>query len=126
MELQVTENHRDVYGRSRDHCSNRITKEIVHLKLLLAELGARKDGPVQINEDNQACILMGNNMKSSRSAKHYEIRLHYLQESIHSKVIKFKYCPTDEMIADALTKPLDVEKFIYFREKMLSQPIGDI
>ena len=102
------------------------TKEIVHLKLLLAELGARKDGPVQINEDNQACILMGNNMKSSRSAKHYEIRLHYLQESIHSKVIKFKYCPTDEMIADALTKPLDVEKFIYFREKMLSQPIGDI
>ena len=81
---------------------------------------------MQINEDNQACILMGNNMKSSRSAKHYEIRLHFLQESIRSKVIKFKYCPTDEMIADALTKPLDVDKFIYFRQKMLSKPIDEI
>jgi hypothetical protein len=66
---------------------------------------------------------MGNNMKSSRSAKHYEIRLHFLQESIRSNVIKFKYCPTDEMIADALTKPLDDVKFKYFREKMLSEPI---
>ena len=100
-----------------------ITKEIVHLRLLLSELGARKDQSVCIHEDNQACILMGNNMKSSRSAKHYEIRLHFLQESIRSNVIKFKYCPTDEMIADALTKPLDDVKFKYFREKMLSEPI---
>ena len=100
-----------------------ITKEIIHLKLLLTELGARKDRVVYVHEDNQACILMGNNMKSSRSAKHYEIRLHFLQESIQKKVIKFKYCPTDVMIADALTKPLDKEKFLFFREKLLSPPL---
>ena len=99
-----------------------ITKEIVHLKLLLSELGVRDSGAIQVHEDNQACILMGNGMKSSRAAKHYEIRLHFLQESIRSKVIKFKYCETDEMIADHFTKPLDEEKFIKFRELMLYDP----
>ena len=100
-----------------------ITKEIVHLKLLLAELGARQDKVITVHEDNQACILMGNNMKSSRSAKHYEIRLHFLQHSIRSEIIKFKYCPTDVMIADALTKPLESVKFLYFRDKMLTKPL---
>ena len=55
-----------------------ITKEIVHLRLLLSELNVRDNSPIAIHEDNQACILMGNGMKSSRAAKHYEIRLHYL------------------------------------------------
>jgi len=101
-----------------------MTKEIVHLKLLLSELGVRDDSPVLVNEDNQACILMGSGMKSSRSAKHYEIRLHFLQESIRSGVIKFQYCDTNEMVADHLTKPLDVDKFEYFREKMLHNPFA--
>ena len=99
-----------------------ITKEVVHLDLLLAELGVRKHGPVTVQEDNQACILMGQNMKSSRAAKHFEVRLHFLQESIRSGVIKFKYCETNEMVADALTKPLEEPKFLYFRSKMLYDP----
>ena len=99
-----------------------ITKEIVHLKLLLSELGVRDDGAILVHEDNQACILMGNGMKSSRAAKHYEIRLHFLQESIRSGVIKFKYCETDEMIADAFTKPLEPDKFLKFRDLMIFDP----
>lgn len=99
-----------------------VTKEIVHLRHLLQELGVRDDAPIQVHEDNQACILMGNGMKSSRAAKHYEVRLHFLQESIRSNIIKFKYCPTDDMIADCLTKPLDVDKFIAFRDQLLHTP----
>ena len=101
-----------------------ITKELVHLKLLLSELGVRSNGPITVHEDNQACILMGNGMKSSRAAKHYEIRLHFLQESIRSDVIRFRYCNTDDMIADCLTKALDITKFKDFREKMLFNPKG--
>ena len=100
-----------------------IAKEVIHLRLLLSELGVRGDGAVVVNEDNQACIQLGNNMKSSRAAKHYEVRLHFLQDTIKSKVIRFSYCDTNEMIADALTKPLDVEKFEYFRGLMLTDQI---
>ena len=100
-----------------------ITKEIVHARLLLSELGVRSDGPVRVREDNQACILMGKGMKNSRSAKHYEVRLHFLQQSIHDGVIEFEYCDTNEMLADALTKPLGVDKFEYFRHMMLHEPL---
>lgn len=99
-----------------------ITKEIIHLRLMLAEIGVRDSRPVQIHEDNQACILMGNGMKSSRKAKHYEVRLHFLQDSIKTGVIKFVYCETDKQIADALTKPLLEDKFVYFRDLMLHAP----
>ena len=100
-----------------------ITKEVVHLKLLLSELGVRNSAdPVEIHEDNQACILMGNSMKSSRAAKHYEVRLHYLQQSVNNNTIKFSYCPTEDMVADCLTKPLDEDKFVHFRDIMLKRP----
>ena len=97
------------------NAATELTKELVHLKLLLSELGVRGDEPIPVHEDNQACILMGNGMKSSRTAKHYEVRLHLLQESIKNKTIQFKYCKTDDQVADAFTKPLDEEKFLKFR-----------
>ena len=101
-----------------------ITKEIIHIRLMLHELGVRDSRPVQIHEDNQACILMGNGMKSSRKAKHYEVRLHFLQDSIKTGLIRFVYCETDKQIADALTKPLLEDKFVYFRDLMLHAPLA--
>ena len=88
------------------------------------ELGVRDSRPVQIHEDNQACILMGNGMKSSRKAKHYEVRLHFLQDSIKTGLIRFVYCETDKQIADSLTKPLLEDKFVYFRDLMLHAPLA--
>ena len=52
----------------------------------------------------------------------YEVRLHLLQESIKNKTIRFQYCKTDDQIADALTKPLDAEKFLKFRADLLFDP----
>ena len=99
-----------------------ITKEVIHLDLLLSELGVREHGPILVHEDNQACIKMGQNMKSSRAAKHYEVRLHFLQESVRNQVIRFQYCERNEMLADAFTEPLEWDKFEYFRSKMLWEP----
>lgn len=104
------------------NAATELTKELVHLKLLLSEIGVRGNEPIPVHEDNQACILMGNGMKSSRTAKHYEVRLHLLQESIKNKTIKFQYCKTEDQIADTLTKPLDPEKFLKFRHDLLFDP----
>ena len=104
------------------HAATELVKELVHLKLLLNEIGLRGNEPIPVHEDNQACILMGNGMKSSRTAKHYEVRLRLLQESIQGKVIKFQYCTTEDQIADAFTKPLDEEKFAKFRTLFLYDP----
>ena len=38
--------------------------------------------------------------------KHIDIRVHFIRQTISNKQITMVYCPTDEMIADILTKAL--------------------
>ena len=55
-----------------------------------------------------------------RNAKHYEIRLRFLQELVVDKRVKFVYCPTELQLADFFTKPLDLVKFGRFRGFIMS------
>ena len=94
-------------------------KEAVHLGLMLKEMGARDDGAVVIFEDNAACIAQGQQLRNRRAAKHYEVRLRFLQELIVGKIIKFIYCPTKDQLADSFTKPLESALFLKHRQRML-------
>ena len=96
-------------------------KEGVHVQRLLVDLGlAEIDTSVQIAEDNSAAIAQATaGLRQVRNAKHYEIRLRFLQQLVVDKHIDFVYCPTDRQLADLFTKPLDGEKFILFRDALL-------
>jgi hypothetical protein len=99
-------------------------KEAVHIKRLLVDLGLMGESePLLIAEDNAACIAQAEaGLRHVRNAKHYEVRLRFLQQLVVDKEIEFQYCPTDRMIADFLTKPLDAPKFIFFRNQIMVQP----
>ena len=43
--------------------------------------------------------------------KHIDISHHFVRERVISKEILVKYCPTDEMVADILTKRLAKSSF---------------
>lgn len=94
-------------------------KWAVHTRLLLQEMGARGDEPVMIHEDNAACIAQGQQLRNRRAAKHYEVRLRFLQELIRDKIIKFTYCNTKDQLADSFTKPLDSTNFLIHRQLLL-------
>jgi hypothetical protein len=99
------------------------TKDAMHFKLMLLELGMTlEDTPIKIMEDNSACIAQAEGgIHHVRNAKHYEVKLRFLQESIVNKAIEFVYCPTDNQLADFFTKPLDEEKFLGFRSKLMNE-----
>jgi hypothetical protein len=101
------------------------TKDALHFQLMLQELGLMKEGvPIKIMEDNSACIAQAKSgIHHVRNAKHYEVKLRFLQERVVSKEIEFVYCPTDNQLADFFTKPLDDDKFIGFREMMMENII---
>jgi hypothetical protein len=48
--------------------------------------------------------------------KHIAIRYHYVREKALDKTIDVQYCPTNDMVADILTKGLTLDKFLKFRE----------
>ena len=97
-------------------------KDAIHLKNLLVELGQMpKDFPIRIAEDNSAAIAQAEaGLAHIRNAKHYAVRLRFLQQLVLDKEVEFVYTPTDEQLADFMTKPLDVTKFQRFRDVLLS------
>ena len=46
--------------------------------------------------------------------------MRFLQQLVLDKEVEFVYTPTDEQLADFMTKPLDVTKFQRFRDVLLS------
>jgi hypothetical protein len=75
----------------------------------------------KIYQDNKATIssIVKGTVGSERS-RHIDIRRFWLTERIESGDVNVEYCCTDEMVSDLLTKPLQGDKFIYLRSKLLN------
>ena len=95
-------------------------KEACHIKLLCEEAGIREPRkPLTIWEDNSACIHMGHGLLGSKAAKHYSVRLRFLNELIHSGTIEFSKIDTKDQVADGFTKALLGLAFFAFRDIVL-------
>ena len=84
------------------HC----TKEAVWLGQILVDVGYVQEGPTSIMCDKQGCITLANNPIHHYRTKHIDVQLHFIRERLENREICLKYCPTEDMIADVLTKPL--------------------
>ena len=72
-------------------------------------------------QDNQSAMLLEQNGKysSSQRTRHVNIRYFFIKDRIASGDVGVKYCPTELMYADFLTKPLQGSKFIMFRDAIM-------
>ncbi len=74
----------------------------------------RKVAPILIFVDNQGAIKMAKNDTSSTRTKHIYIQFHFVKDSLSKRMFSIDYCPTENMAANLLTKPLQrvlLEKF---------------
>ena len=100
-------------------------KDAAYLKVMLNDLGLRGDEPIPIHEDNSACVKMcGQNLKKFNKARHYVQRVNFLQERIDDRTAVLIQTPTEEEIADALTKPLAFPQFKKFRDILVTDTTG--
>ena len=67
--------------------------------------------PGEFIGDNQGCLYLMNNMQVGQRTKHIDIKAHWIRDVVKKKVIKTKYTPTEEMIADIDTKNCDQKTF---------------
>src|SRR5271163_3702934 len=94
------------------------TREAIWLRTLLAELNYTQEHATTLFEDNQSAIALTKNPIHHARSKHIDIQHHFIREKIKSNKIEVSYMPTDDMIADALTKLLACTKFIKFANAM--------
>ena len=71
-------------------------------------------------QDNMSAIQLQKNGKlsSSDKSRHMNIRF-FLKDIISRESIEIKHCPTDEMLADFFTKPLQGKLFKKLRDKIM-------
>ena len=74
-----------------------------------------------IYQDNNSAILLETNGRSlsSKRTKHINIQYYFVADWIAKGDVKVIWCPTDQMIADFLTKPLQGKAFVKFRDKLM-------
>jgi hypothetical protein len=56
--------------------------------------------------DNQGAIKLSQNPRQHNRTKHIDVRYHFIRESCRQGLIKLVHVPTEEMLADILTKSL--------------------
>ena len=76
---------------------------------------------VYVYQDNQSAILLEKNgMKSvGKGSRHIKIKYFFATDKIKNKEMKVIYCPTEEMLADFYTKPLQGVLFVNHRNKIM-------
>jgi hypothetical protein len=88
-----------------------IASEGLHLgRLVKSILGAGyyEKQPVDIFEDNLACLAMAKNPVLHEKQKHIRVRYHFIRECVLRRQLAVHFIGTNSMVADLLTKPVPV------------------
>ena len=69
-------------------------------------------------QDNKSSILLEKNGRASsgKRTRHINIRYYFITDRINMKEIEVEWCPTKEMVADFMTKPLQGSHFRRLRD----------
>ena len=89
-------------------------KELQCLTSLVQELINIKP-QTDLMVDNQSAIKLIKSGQMNRRSKHIDVRYYFISEVFDQGLFRLEYCPTNEQVADILTKPLQKQKFEGFR-----------
>jgi hypothetical protein len=89
-------------------------KEAVWLRAFISEVFQPINNPLTLYSDNQSAIALTKNDQFHARTKHIDIRFHYIRYIVADGKISLIYCPTNDMVADTLTKALPSAKAKHF------------
>ena len=99
-----------------------IVPKIVWASLLLQIQGFTPGVPT-LHQDNKSLILLETKCISSAGKRSWRIVIcfFFIKDLVKRGSVKIKYCPTSEMKADLLTKALQGESFLTFKNLLGQQ-----
>ena len=82
-------------------------QHIQWLRAFFNEIGQSQSGPTELNCDNQAAIILCKDPQFWAQTKHIQCKYHHIQDDLVTKGEEvICYVPTNDMVADILTKAL--------------------
>jgi hypothetical protein len=77
----------------------------------------------QFLQDNQSAMKLEMNGRAScgQKSRHIDIRYFFMKDRIVTEGIEVVYCPTEDMLADFFTKPLQGSLFEKFRSVIMGE-----
>lgn len=93
---------------------------ILWMKLFLEAQGYTIQKNI-LYQDNKSAILLKENGKKSSSKHTCTLNIHYffLTDQVEKGNLQIEYMPTDEMIGDYMSKPLQGQKFRKFQADIM-------
>jgi hypothetical protein len=98
-------------------------KEGLWLRTFMSQVFGEVTGPLTLHSDNQSAIALTRDHQYHARTKHIDIRFHFIRWIVEDGKMKLVYCPTEEMVADIMTKALPSVKVKHFAAALgLSRP----
>jgi hypothetical protein len=93
---------------------------VLWTKLFLEEQGYEVTDNI-LYQDNKSAILLEKNGKrsSSQRTRAINIRYFFVTDQVEKGNLRVEYCPTTEMWADYMTKPLQGQLFLKFKKRIM-------
>jgi hypothetical protein len=89
-------------------------KEAIWMKKLMEELGYKQDN-ILLYCDSQSALHIARNPAFHSRTKHIDVQYHFVREVVEDGSVDFQKVHTKENPADALTKPVNTDKYIWCR-----------
>ena len=99
-----------------------VSTMILWTKLFLEEQGYEIKKNI-IFQDNKSTILLETNRRESAGKRSWALNIRYffITDQVEKGNATIEYCPTEQMVGDVLTKPLQGTKFLEFRDILLGE-----
>jgi hypothetical protein len=94
--------------------------QILWVRLFLKAQGFAVSNNILYQDNKSAMLLeMNGHALSSKRTRHIETQYYYVANQVAKGDLRVVWCPTDEMISDFLTKPLQGKAFVKFRDLLM-------
>ena len=94
------------------------SKEALWLRSLIAQLFDTSLTATTLFSDNQSAIALTKDHQYHARTKHIDIQFHFIRWIVENGSLRLIYCPTEEMVADTLTKALPSPKVKHFAREL--------
>ena len=103
---------------------NTTSCQAIWLVGLITEVTKKSMMPVELRVDKSSMIELAKNPAFHSRTKHIDVRYHYIRMAVEKKWIKLTHVPSEEQLADIMTKALGRIKFAYQRSEIKVEDIG--